>query len=50
MTLLIEMPAEYDGKLCYESKDEDFNNRNFPVNGKPAEVLAVMYSLCLFTL
>jgi len=23
MTLLIEMPAEYDAKLCYESKDKD---------------------------
>lgn len=23
MTLLIEIPAEYDAKLCYESKDKD---------------------------
>jgi hypothetical protein len=23
MTLLIEMPAECDAKLCYESKDKD---------------------------
>jgi hypothetical protein len=51
MTLVIEMPAHCDAKPCYESKDRHAyhcNNRIFLVNSKPAGVLAMIYSLCLF--